>query len=449
MASVTATESRMGTGWMAALRGAVVSLVIAFAICAGLVAWAHPTFPDTDDHARRRFQEVFPVFEGAGASMLGFQRVPITLDRQELPGSRRPTEHLTYRVVGSPLGGLLLIGMSLAIGGAITRRRSGRRKSPIVGAARMAVLFAAACFGLSFILPHGKSLTAQGPFVANAFTLAYRPSHLAALLWPFVWGLLFGTLGAFIGEHGRRWRQELIATIEARSRAVARAVRAAAAGLATGIALILLAGILTAIVGVATHSSEAGQVLGSAKNVMGITEGVVIGLPHATGAGLIAAMGVPAHFEAADLDGESGEYATADIFGGERQQRDRAFDTSGPSGPYPLAIPRYALGGLIIAIAITVVTGYRAATGSGSATETARSVVLAAGFLTVALWIIAYLISAKLRIELDAGSPRLSGVRMTLRPSILEVLVLPAIWTLAGGTLGALLHQLRRRTRPA
>jgi hypothetical protein len=310
----------------------------------------------------------------------------------------------------------------------------------------MAVLFAAACFALSFLVPANKTFTQQGPFVANAFTLAYRPSHVGAVIWPLLWGLLFGSLGAFIGAHGRRWRQELTTKIEARTRTMANAVRAAVAGLATGIGLVLLAGILTAVVGVATHSSEAGRVLGSATNVAGIAEGVVVGLPHATGAGLVGSMGIPARYEANDVNGDGSEYAKASIFGGERQQRDRrrGFDTADPPGPNPLPVPRYALGGLAIAIAFTVVTGYRAAAASATVRETVTSVVLAAGCLTVALWIVGYLVGGELDVRLITES-FVDGVHMTMGPSVVEALVLPPIWTLAGGAIGALLHRLRGR----
>jgi hypothetical protein len=193
----------------------------------------------------------------------------------------------------------------------------------------------------------------------------------------------------------------------------------------------------------------AGEVLGSARNVIGIAEGIVIGLPHATGAGLVASTGVPARFESTSLGGQGSEYATADIFGGERQRFDtpRACDTSRPPEPYPLHIPRYALGGLIIALAFTMVTGYRAVTGTESPRETVRSVALAAGFLTVALWLIAYLVSAKLQLELSTDTPRLSGVVMSLKPGFPEVGLLPAAWAVVGGTIGARLHQLRAHTR--
>jgi hypothetical protein len=451
--SLTATGSRQATRWKAAVVGGLLSLAIAFGICAGLVALGHQTFPDTDDGARQRFQQVFPVLPGAGATVLSFQRVPVTIDRLESPGgpdSRSP-EHLTYRIVVSPLGGLLLIGLSLVVGGAVTRRLDTRDRGPRGSATRMAVVFALACFGLSFLLPLREVFVEQGANVSRSFTVSLRPSYVGALIWPFVWGLAFGSLGAFIGTHGRRWRRELMTTINDRSPVSATAVRAASTGLATGIALVLLAGVLTAVVGIASHRSQAGDVLGSVRNVAGIGEAVVLGLPHATGVGLVASMGVPVRYEVTDHSGGGGESSTASILGGERERREGRSgfgNTDRRSEPYEIAVPGYALGGLLIATAITLLAGYRAAANSGSVFEAIRPVAIAAACLTVFLWIVGYLSGGEFDVTLLQGSDR-SGGAGTIGPSRLALLAVVPLWTFGGGIAGAWVRLgFRRRDNP-
>ena len=441
MTTVTETDARQSTRWSAALAGALLSLTIAFGICAGLIAVGHQTFFETDDGARQRFQQVFPVLEGAANTVLGFQRVPVTLDRQEFPGSR-PTEHLTYRIVVSPLGGLLLVGLALLVGGAVMQRMNGGRGNAIASGARMAALFAAACFSLSFILPLKNVLIEPGLNASNGFTMIYRPAHIGALIWPLVWGLVFASLGAFIGKNGRGWRRELMATLEAHTDTGAIALRSASRGLATGTALVLLAGVLTAVVGIATHPKEAGEVLGSARNVAGIAEGVVLGLPHATGAGLVASMGVPARYKATDHSGRAEALSqTASIFSGERQR-------FVPGGAFH--VPRYALGGLLIATAFTIATGYRAAALSGDDVRQAtRSAVAAAACLTLFLWIVGYLVGGASDISLRAGSG-VTGGTTTIGLSPLPLLVVTPLWTFGGAFVGAILHDtLARRRDPA
>jgi len=438
------TETRPGTRWTAPLIGGVLALATAYVICAGLVAWGQQTFPDSNDGARNRFHQVLPVPVGAGAAILSFQRVPVTVDRLEGtpgPDSRSP-EHISYRVVVSPLGGLLLIGLALVAGGAATQRL-GRQRSTIASGALTAVVFAVACFALSYVVSHGKAVVPRSPNASLGFTVTYRPLHHAALLWPLVWGFAFGSLGAFIGRHGLRRRAEL-----------GTALRAAGTGLATGIALVLLAGVLTAVVGIGLHVSEAGDVLGSGRNVAGIAEGIVVGLPHATGMGLIGSMGIPAHYEASEHRGGGKEFLTAGIFGAEGQRR--VFlggfgNRRPPFERYTVAVPRYALGGLLIAIAFTIMTGYRAAAFSGGDLGQAlRSAVAAAACLTIALWIVAYLVSGEADVHLLAPASSASGARATIGPSLLPTLVLTPLWTIGGGVVGALLHaRTRRQTAPA
>lgn len=442
MTELTRTKTRPDTRWGAPLVGGLVALAIALGICAGLVAWGHRTFPDNKDGAAQRFRQVLPVPQGAAAAVLGFQRVAVTLDRREVatadPDSRSP-ERLTYRMVVPPLGGLLLVGLALVIGGAVTRRLETQEAGSI---ARMAVVFAVACFALSFLISLGKATVPRDPNIALGFTVTYRPSHIGAVIWPLVWGLAFGSLGAFIATHGRRWRRELL---EARG----PAFRAALSGLVTGIALVLLAGVLTAVVGIATHKDQAGDVLGSAKNVAGIAEGIVLGLPHATGGSLLLSMGIPARYTLDVYDSDYfDESATASIFGGERDRPGLAHGFGVPAPPrerYELAIPRYALGGLLIAMAFTVVAGYRAAAGSaGSVARALRSAAVAAAWMTVFLWIIAYLVDVESDVRVFQGST-VSGADATLGPSFVPVLFLPLVWALGGGMLGALLRVRQER----
>ena len=434
--TVTVTKSRQGTQWTAPLVGGLLALALAAGICAGLIAWGHATFFETDDGARQRFRQVFPVVEGAGAAVLGFQRVPVTIDRQNAGGGER----LTYRIVVSPLGGLLLIGLALVAGGAVTYRLSGRERNVFSSGVRIAVVFAIGCFVISLVLLLGKASIPEAPNAGRGYTVVYRPSHVAAILWPLVWGLVFGSLGAFIGKHGRRWRRELFSGV---------ALRAALTGLAAGVGLVLLAGVLTGLVGSLTHKSAAAEVLGSGRNVAGIVEGVVVGLPHATGMGLLASMGVPAHYEQSARTIGTVEDGTASIVGGVRQFR--SFRGNGVRDPNPtfsrrdVSIPRYALGGLLIAIVMTVVTGYRAAAGSeGEDRQTIRSAIVAAATLTIFFWIVGYLVGGKADVTVTLGSD-VTGGRSAFVASRLGLLFLPPLWTLGGGLIGASLRALLRR----
>jgi hypothetical protein len=440
--TVTVTKSRQGTQWTAPLVGGLLALALAAGICAGLIAWGHATFFETDDGARQRFREVFPVLEGTGAAVLGFQRVPVTIDRQEYGGGSgsRPRERLTYRIVVSPLGGLLLIGLALVAGGAVTHRLGGRERTVFASGARMAAVFALACFVLSFLVPLGNASTARDFNGPLGYTVTYGPSHVAAILWPLVWGLIFGSLGTFIGKYGRRWRRELFGGV---------ARRAALTGLATGVVLVLLAGVLTALVGSLTHKSAAAEVVGSARNVAGIAEGVVVGLPHATGMSLLASMGVPAHHEQSSRTIGRVEDGTASIIGGVRQRRvfrgTGVRDTNPTFSRRDISIPRYALGGLLIAIVMTVVTGYRAAAGSeGDVRQAVRSAIVAAACLTFFFWIVGYLVGGTADVTVTSGSD-VTGGTSAFVASRLGLLFLPPLWTLGGGLLGA---GLRARIRP-
>jgi hypothetical protein len=450
--SLTTTESHQITRWKAAVVGGFISFAIAFGICAGLVALAHQTFPDTTDDSRQRFQRTFPVLEGAAAAVLGFQRVPVTIERSELPGSgpdaRRP-ERITWRVVASPLGGLMLVGLALVVGGRIAHRLETQERGALRSGFRAAIIFATACFAASFLLPLSGLSEAQGPNVSRGYTLTYRPSHLLAFTWPLVWGVVFGSLGAFIGTHGRRWRRELVGVVEARSPVAATALRAASTGLVAGTAPVLLAGVLTAVVGTTFHMTQTTDVLGSLRNVAGIGEGVVLGLPHAAAAGLVASMGVPVRYESVDHQGGGKEYITAGIFGGERR-RPVLRTPFGYTGPrferYDLAVPRYALGALLIAITFTIVTGYRAAAGSHTFSEALRPTLASAVVLTIFLWILGYLLGGNMNATLhDPSAP--SGGAAAIGPARLPALVLVPLWTIGGGLVGAFLRvSLRRQT---
>jgi hypothetical protein len=250
-----------------------------------------------------------------------------------------------------------------------------------------------------------------------------------------------------IARHGRQWRARFLASIETRTPAWANALRAALSGLVTGLGLVLLAGILTAVVGIASHPDQAGDVLGSGKNVAGIAEGVVLGLPHATGAGLLGSMGIPGHYE---FGGEPQEFATASIFEGERQRRilERGSFGGQPSNPldrYALTIPRYAQGGLAIAVIFTVLAGFRAARSAGTdAFRAIRSALMTASLLTVFLWTIAYLVGGKARLnfQMRRSEQILQG---WVGPKLTETLLLPLLWTVGGGLLGALLSLLKAR----
>jgi hypothetical protein len=439
------------------IRGALLALVLAAGVCAGLVAVGRQTFPAGDPRAPRLFRQTVPVLEGAGATFYAFQRVPVTQRLRESATERvnnrlEDLENDDIRFVVSPLGGLLLVGLALFAGGLVTSPQPGH----VLGSGvRMALLYALATFGLSFLLPTGETVIEPGLFLRRSTFVTYHPSHTAAFLWPLLWGLTFGSLGALVAAHGRGWRRALVAPIEARSPGWANALRAAGAGLATGLALVLLAGVLTAAVGIAFHPTEAGEVLGSGKNVAGIADGIIVGLPHATGAGLLAAMGVSAHYEFGDQD-QRREFATANIFGGEKQRRIQPpVGGGGFGGPerdpfqrYPLEVPPYALGGLAIAAIFPVVTGYRAARGARSGVLPAiRSALMAATVLTIFLWLLAYLVGGHAEFVNRIGRTEGSVFSGWAGPIVADAVILPPLWSIGGGLVGALIASMRNRPR--
>lgn len=422
--------------WRAPLVGAFLAIAIAFAMCAGLVVWGHRTFPNADENAVRRFRQYLPVLQGGGATFYAFQRVPMNLELRESTTERvnsrfEDPERADVRVVVSPLGGLLVVGVALVAGGAVAWRKRDAEDDSIAGAAgRMAIVFALASLVLSFVLPLAKTTLEPQAFARRSTFLAYEPSHLGAFVWPWVWAFLFGSLGMHIARHGRGWRRRLVEQLAARSPDGANALRAAASGLATGALLVLLAGVLTAGVAIARNPTKAGDVLGSGRDVAGIVEGVALGLPHATGAGLLGSMGVPAKYGTTVYNRDDPTEGSVGIFGGRSRQ---------PEGSATIPVPRYALGGLAIGAILTMVTGFRAAAGASGESSRLRSVLMAAGISTVFLWVIAYLIGGSARMLMGIEELRESGASIGASP--LAALFVPVVWTFGGGLVGAFLQR--------
>ena len=422
--------------WKAALIGGLTAFALAYGICVGLVAWGQEVFPSADPRAPRLFKQFLPAAEGGGATFYAFQRIPVNIATRESTTERvnsrfEEPENGDARAVVSPLGGLLFVGVALIVGGAVAWRRQIDQSVKIRGSAvRMAIVFAVATFGLRFVLPLETVLEPQS-LSRRSTMVTYTPSHLGAIVWPLVWALVFGSLGMHIAQHGRDWRRQLFSRIASRSTDAANALRSALSGLAVGCALVVAAGVATAGVAIAQHPAGAGNVLGSAKNVAGIAEGVILGLPHATAAGLFGSMGVPARFQAGEVDGSSGAKGSAGIFGVESRK---------PFGSFATTVPRYALGGLGIAAIFTMVTGFRAAGSAGGDRRRAiRTALMAAAMCTVLLWIIAYLVSARGSFALGIAEPR-QEMRASVTASPLALIILPIAWTIGGGLVGAVLR---------
>jgi hypothetical protein len=431
----------------ASVVGGLLAFAIALGISAGLVAWGHTTYPDSDDGSRERLGQVLPVPAGAGIAALSFQRVPFTVEREELSGGQfRGPERIRYRGVISLLGGLLLVGLALVVGGAVAHRMDKQRGAFRSGLG-VALVFAAACFVLSFLVPLAESLIPAGPNAGRGSTITFRPSPIGALIWPFIWGLVFGSLGAFIGKHGRGWRRELVTALEARTTVATIALRATARGIKAGLAMFMLAAVLTAGFGIALHVEGTRDVLGSSETASGIAEGIIVGLPHAAGAGLVGSMGIPVRYEVTDHVRKSTEQFTVGIFGGEgqRQLLPGATFSGRPGENSDVPVPGYALGGLLIAVGLTVATGYRAAALSEDKTGTIGSVIAAAMCLTVFLWIIAYLVGVRLDVTL-LEPECCSGAQATLAPSQFATILVTPAWAIGGGFVGAWLHARRRGT---
>jgi hypothetical protein len=438
------SRARLVRSWKAPVFGGLVALVIAFCLCAGLVAWAHKVFPSGDPNAPRRFKQSLPVLAGGGATFYAFQRVPMNMKLRESTtetvNSRFETpERGDLRVVVSPLGGLLLVGLALVAGGAVAWRKRDPSPDTIARSAiRMATVFAVACLGLSFMLPLADTTLEPLAYARRSTMLAYVPSHLGAFVWPFTWALIFGSLGMHVARHRAEWVRQLFSRIAARKPDGANALRGALSGLAAGAVLVIVAGLVAAGVAIAQHPAGAGAVLGSGRNVAGIAEGVVLGLPHATGAGLLGSMGVPARYEAPLLGSGEPRVGSVGIFGG-ASGRDH--------GSIATAVPRYALGGLAIAAIFTVVTGFRAAAGAGGDAERAiRAAYMAAGLLTVFLWIIAYLVRGRARL-ITGISEQTSEFHGSIGASLIPVIFLPLVWSFGGGLVGALLWIRGSRAR--
>lgn len=428
----------LSRAWKAPLIGGLLSLALAFGACVGLVAIGHQVFPSDDSGGEQSFKQAVPPLEGGGATFFGFQRVAVNLELQEIPESSGFGENLdagaergSVRVVFSPLGGLLLVGLALVVGGLWTWRlqKPGQTRA-FDSVLRMAIVFAAASFALSFVLPIRELNLEAGSFSSSRSTLTYEPSHIGALFWPFAWAIIFVSLGTFIAGHRGDWRRQLWTLIDARSRNWAMALRAALSGLIVGLLLVIIAGVAAAAVVIGLHTSEAGEIFSSGKNIGGMAEGVVVGLPHAAGAGLLGSMGVPAHYENRGTDVDSS--GTLSIFG--RVSRERF-------GRDTFSVPRYALGGLAIALICTMVAGYRAArAGADDASRAIRSALMAAALLTICLWIVAFFIGGHFRFSFTSSDTERSMLQGGIGASPVATIFLPLLWAVGGGLLGAFLY---------
>ncbi|MGH2795796.1 MAG: hypothetical protein ACRDKG_16005 [Actinomycetota bacterium] len=420
--------------------GGLVAILVGFAFCAGLVSLGHATFPGDDEGAPKVFRQYLPKLHGGAVTFFAFQRVPTNLrlretTREPIVSRFQDPERADVKITVSPLGGLLVVGGALAIGGAVAWRFREGGDTVTGMAARMAVVVSLASLGGSFILPQFHTALDPDVFGRRTTLLSYEPSHLGAFVWPFIWTFLFGALGMHVARRDRA-RRERLGSSEGAPQAVS-ALRAAISGLRTGAALVLLALLLAAGVGIARNPSIAAEVFGSSRNVAGVVEGVVLGGPHAIGAGLLGSMGIPAKFGTTMYDPEEPPTGgSVSIIGGE---------VSKAEGSLGVAVPRYALGGLAIAAIFTLATGYRAAAVAGSDRRRAlRAALLAAAFLSMTMWILGYLVGGSGRMI--TGTIELQTIRASAGVSPWAAIALPVVWSVGGGLIGAMLRVRISRT---
>jgi hypothetical protein len=430
--------------WRAAVIGGLLALILGVGASVALVAIGRQVIPAHS--AQQGFQWHLGSIESGTTTFYGFQRVQVGW---ELHGVREPSNSFggnlepvavsqSLRIAFSPIGGLLLIGFAIMVGARVAwRLQKPAEATSLQTALRTASVFAVAALAVSYVVSH-RTITPAGSFNgAESVTLRFVASRVGSFLWPLAWGVVFGSLGAFIAAHPGDWRRQFRARVDSRlPRDLGIGLRAALSGLLLGLLLVVSVGAATGIVAIALHPADARDVFSSGKNVIGIAEGIVIGLPPAAGAGVLGSMGVPARYKSVfDENVASGNVS---IFGAELES---------------FKVPGAAVGGLSIALILTVLTGYRATTeNSGGVSRAIRSAILAALFLTIFLWIIASLLGGSSTAVMKPGffaDRSLSS--FTLYPSLLPAILLPLAWTLGGGFVGAMFGLAAKRStnRPA
>ena len=266
--------------------------------------------------------------------------------------------------------GLLLVGLSVTFATAVavrTRRGSSRRK--------MAVALATP---VPYALLMGfTALFAPLHFTAPGFGvgIAVSPSPVEAFLLPLGWGLLFASLGGFIGIYGGDWRRAASRSLGDWAGPLNSSLCMLAVGLAASAALALI-GVLTVVDG---HlSSVTGGGLGDAIKLVGAT---IVALPTIAAAVFVSGFGIPFEWQ---VDALSHGQGSISALGGTLPSATEASQAQGPPGVIALAP--------LIAVGTVFALGWLSARRSGSDARLGLvNAVRVAALATMAVWLLALL----------------------------------------------------------
>jgi len=136
------------------------------------------------------------VARTGGLLFFWFNRVALTFElrRGTAPGSRVAG---SVAVVFAPLLGTIIVWSLLFLGGrAVARRAPGGPRSAALHGAKLALPYAALCFLASFLT---TVRGAAGPSSVQLIS-SVGPSHGDALVWPLLFGVVFGGIGGLLSH---------------------------------------------------------------------------------------------------------------------------------------------------------------------------------------------------------------------------------------------------------
>jgi zinc ribbon protein len=390
--------------WMGPLVGAAVAFIGSFVLFTVVIAVFNGTLPPGE-----RLGGISNIVKGGGLAVFLVQRVALTLSAPvPLFGTAGG------KVVFAPLGGLLLVGLLLALGGSLAAgRQEGTARQRVLAGTRLAVPYALICFIASFVFRITSNFASEGQ-------LTLAPSHVGALFLPLVWGLAFGSLGAARRVHGKGWWMPGRERLEARFGGASAALRGLRAGVVTAVVLLLAGGAAVLAVAIVRHPHTAGTIVTDPRSDATIVLGFLLLWPNAAVMAFQASMG-----------GSLRQSASA--FGSAHPSSISIFGAGGSSAAH---VPAYWLLALLLPAVAMLRAGFVAARASSGGRQAALRAAAGAGIaLTVLVWI----------LERVSGGyvSALGSFGVSFGPSPATAFLLPPVWAIGGTWLGALLYLQR------
>jgi hypothetical protein len=226
-------------GWAAAAIRALIAVCAAVTLAEGMVVIASV--------AGRSTATAAVLARTGGVLFLAFNHVGVVLRPPASPGGLAQfglIGGLDVTLSLTPMLGTALAGWLLWVGGrAVGNRAGGPAWLRGLHGMKVAVPYAAACFGLSFVLAFSVAVAGRAALGIGSSFVSVQPSRLGAFLWPLVIGVVAGFSGGLSSRAGREAGEEAASPLDQRlAAAVSGGWRMLLWGLALSFAGLLMMG---------------------------------------------------------------------------------------------------------------------------------------------------------------------------------------------------------------